>query len=1064
MKFIADFHIHSHYSIATSKKLVPEYLDYWGKIKGISVVGTGDFTHPGWLNELKEKLLPAENGLFELKPELRINENISQSIINNSVKFILTAEISNIYKKNGKVRKVHNVIFAPDFDTVEKIQFELQKRKFNITSDGRPILGLDSKDLLDLVLNVNENIFFVPAHIWTPWFSVLGEKSGFDTIEECYEDLTDNIYAVETGLSSDPPMNWTCGILDKFTLLSNSDAHSPEKLGRNANYFNSALTYNDIISTIKFNDKNKFLGTIDLFPQEGKYHYAGHRKCNICWDPVETIKNNGICTKCNKPVTNGVMNRVIQLSDKKEIETINNRPTFYSIIPLKEILSEIYKTSIKSSKIDKEYMQLINKFGNEFNILLHKPIDVIREKGGEILSEAIRRMRNREVIIKEGYDGEYGTVKVFCDNELNQFNSQNTLFKMENKPKTKPAPRKLLNFNLEDYERIKSDKKTDYKPIDTEIKVANDNKSIYNLNTNQVNSVKHFNGPALVLAGPGTGKTRVLAFRIQYLIEHNNIDPQQILAVTFTNKAANEIKERLDKSLKYNISSNILVNTFHSFGLMLIKNYYLHINRNENFIIIDESDKSKILQKIGYHKNYKQIINAISKEKQALTLINEIDDDYLRQVFINYDEYLYKSNALDLDDLLYQTYHLLLKNPDILSNLQEKYKYIIIDEYQDINYGQYELVKLIGGTEQNIMAIGDPNQAIYGFRGSDITYINKFTKDFKNAEVYRLNQSYRCTNTILEASNNVLKLDDGLEGIQKGLKINIQKNATEKSEAEYVARTIEKMIGGLRFFSMDSNISEGNEDYHISSLSDFAILARTKSLLKPLEKALNDHSIPFQLIGEERLTELPEIKNIIAVLRYFETKNEIFLSNDIKIDIINNDSLINIKNYKELLEKIIKIIHPEFITNYESHFKLLIKLADQATRISDLIRNITIYSEVELHDYNIEKVNLMTLHAAKGLEFECIFIIGCEDGLLPFWNFSEDKNNIEEERRLLYVGMTRAKQYLNLSHAINRFYNGKQLKLNISPFIHNIQKKLLDYNESEKIITNKPINQLSLFD
>jgi len=362
------------------------------------------------------------------------------------------------------------------------------------------------------------------------------------------------------------------------------------------------------------------------------------------------------------------------------------------------------------------------------------------------------------------------------------------------------------------------------------------------------------------------------------------------------------------------------------------------------------------------------------------------------------------------------------------------------------------------------MAIGDPNQAIYGFRGSDITYINKFTKDFKNAEVYRLNQSYRCTNTILEASNNVLKLDDGLEGIQKGLKINIQKNATEKSEAEYVARTIEKMIGGLRFFSMDSNISEGNEDYHISSLSDFAILARTKSLLKPLEKALNDHSIPFQLIGEERLTELPEIKNIIAVLRYFETKNEIFLSNDIKIDIINNDSLINIKNYKELLEKIIKIIHPEFITNYESHFKLLIKLADQATRISDLIRNITIYSEVELHDYNIEKVNLMTLHAAKGLEFECIFIIGCEDGLLPFWNFSEDKNNIEEERRLLYVGMTRAKQYLNLSHAINRFYNGKQLKLNISPFIHNIQKKLLDYNESEKIITNKPINQLSLFD
>ncbi|MFC2137843.1 UvrD-helicase domain-containing protein, partial [Bacteroidota bacterium] len=962
-------------------------------------------------------------------------------------------------------RKVHNVLFAPDFETVEKIQHELQKRKFNITSDGRPILGLDSKDLLDLVLNVNDEVFFVPAHIWTPWFSVLGEKSGFDSVEECFEELSKYIYAVETGLSSDPPMNWTCSILDKYTLLSNSDAHSPEKLGRNANYFNTDMDYDNIITAIKSKNNKQFIGTIDLFPQEGKYHYAGHRKCNICWDPVETAKYNGVCTSCNKPITNGVMNRVIQLSDREEIDNIDNRPTFFSIIPLKEILSEIYNCKPNSNKIEKEYIQLINKFGSEFNILLHNSVDEIKEKAGDIIGEAIRRMRNREVIIQEGYDGEYGVIKVFDINELTGFTSQKTLFKLQHeKPINKPEPRKLLNFNLKEYQELNVSPISEIKEPEIKREVVKEEDTVYGLNANQTNAVKHLTGPALVLAGPGTGKTRVLSYRIQYLIEHYDIPPENILAVTFTNKAANEIRERVNSLINEYAFSKISINTFHSFGLKLIKQYYSFLNRSENFILIDDTDKIRILQKIGYHKNYKQIINAISKEKQALTLINEIEDAYLRQVFINYDEYLYKSNAFDLDDLLYQSYRLLMKNIDILEHIQEKYKYIIIDEYQDINLGQYELIKLMSGGEQNLMAIGDPNQAIYGFRGSDVTYINKFTSDFNNADIYKLSQSYRCTNTILEASNNILKLNEGLEGIQQGLKINIQKNATEKSEAEYVARTIEKMIGGLRFFSMDSNISEGNEDYQISSLSDFAVLARTKSLLKPIEKAFNDHSIPSQLIGEEKLTDLSEIKNIISVLRYIETKNELYLSNDLKIDVINNSSLKNIKDSRQLLERITQLIHPEFINNYEDHFKLLINVADQSGNITELIRNISLRGEIEIHDYNIEKVGIMTLHAAKGLEFECVFIVGCEDGLLPYWSFSDDQNDIEEERRLLYVGMTRAKKYLYLSHAINRFYNGKQLKQNISPFIHNIQKKLLEFTETEKVTTNKPVNQLNLFD
>ncbi|MCP4156571.1 MAG: DNA helicase UvrD, partial [bacterium] len=260
----------------------------------MQVVGTGDFTHPGWVKELKEKLEPIGNGLFKLKKGYKQDKALELPfLLETTVRFMLTAEISNIYKRDGKVRKVHNVIFAPDFETVEKIQQKLKGIKANITSDGRPILGLDSRDLLEMALDSSENIFFVPAHIWTPWFSALGSKSGFDTIEECYADLAEHIHAVETGLSTDPPMHWMCSFLDKYTLISNSDAHSPERLGRNATCFDTEITYEAITGALKTGDPTRFGGTIDLFPQEGKYHYDGHRKCGIRWDPLQTIKHGG---------------------------------------------------------------------------------------------------------------------------------------------------------------------------------------------------------------------------------------------------------------------------------------------------------------------------------------------------------------------------------------------------------------------------------------------------------------------------------------------------------------------------------------------------------------------------------------------------------------------------------------------------------------------------------------------------------------------------------------------------------------------------------------------------
>ncbi len=290
VEFIADLHIHSYLSRATAKNLDLEHLNLWAQLKGIAVVGTGDFTHPQWFSELSEKLEPAEDGLFKLRPEFAAATAHSvPSRCAGPVRFALSAEISSIYKKGGKTRKVHNVVFVPTLDVAERIRVRLE-RIGNIASDGRPILGLDAKDLLEIVLEASEDAVLIPAHIWTPWFSVLGSKSGFDSLEECFDDLTGHIFAVETGLSSDPTMNWRVSSLDGLTLISNSDAHSPANLGREANLFDTEVSYPSIMEALRTGDPKRFLGTLEFFAEEGKYHFDGHRKCGVRLSPVETMR------------------------------------------------------------------------------------------------------------------------------------------------------------------------------------------------------------------------------------------------------------------------------------------------------------------------------------------------------------------------------------------------------------------------------------------------------------------------------------------------------------------------------------------------------------------------------------------------------------------------------------------------------------------------------------------------------------------------------------------------------------------------------------------------------
>ena len=406
MSFIADLHVHSGYSRATSKAMRPSGLWRWCQMKGIRVVGTGDFTHPEYFRELKGSLEPAQEGLFQLKEEFRTSEGEGvPASCASEVSFILQAEISSIYKKNGRTRKVHSIVLAPGLTEASKLNEKLDAIG-NIKSDGRPILGLDAKELLKIVLDVSPECMVIPAHAWTPHFSVFGSVSGFDSLEECYDELTPHIHAIETGLSSDPPMNRRLSMLDGITLISNSDAHSPAKLGREANLFNTGMSYASMTKAMKTGEG--FGGTIEFYPEQGKYHVDGHRKCNVSMEPGETRKAGFICPECGRKLTVGVMHRVDDLADREEPAPSE----FRYIVPLAELIAEVMGRGVNTKGVQARYMETLSALGNEFRVLLDTPLDDIKEAAGDDIADAVSKMRSGDLYIEPGYDGEFGVVSL----------------------------------------------------------------------------------------------------------------------------------------------------------------------------------------------------------------------------------------------------------------------------------------------------------------------------------------------------------------------------------------------------------------------------------------------------------------------------------------------------------------------------------------------------------------------------------------------------------------------------------------------------------------------------
>lgn len=410
--YIGDLHIHSHYSRATSKDLTPEHLDLWARKKGIDIVGTGDFTHAAWRAELAEKLEPAEAGLYVLRKELALS--LSPGFRDKRPRFVISGEISSIYKKNGKVRKVHSLILLPSLEAAQNLSKRLEAIG-NLHSDGRPILGLDCHDLLAITLEACPEAIYVPAHIWTPHFSLFGAFSGFDTMEECYEELTPHIHALETGLSSDPAMNWRLSALDSYQLISNSDAHSPSKLGREANLLDIPLSYDGLYGAVQRGEG--LAGTIEFFPEEGKYHFDGHRKCHLCLSPSQARQYGGVCPVCGRKLTTGVLHRIEQLADRQKDFLLPGGLPYENLVPLPEIIAACMGFSSLSVKVMRQYEHLLEELGNEFHILRNASLEDIGRIGGQLTALGIRHLREGRVDWRPGYDGEYGTMKLFCSME-----------------------------------------------------------------------------------------------------------------------------------------------------------------------------------------------------------------------------------------------------------------------------------------------------------------------------------------------------------------------------------------------------------------------------------------------------------------------------------------------------------------------------------------------------------------------------------------------------------------------------------------------------------------------
>lgn len=1092
MKAIADLHIHSRYSRATSKEGTPEYLDLWARKKGISIVGTGDFTHPAWREELNEKLVPAEDGFYRLKEEYVLEE--AKRIGGKAPRFVVTGEISSIYKKNDRVRKVHNVLLFPGLEDGEKMARKLETIG-NIHSDGRPILGLDCRDLLEIMLELCPRGIFIPAHIWTPHFALFGAFSGFDTMEECFEELTPYIHAVETGLSSDPPMNWRLSALDRFQLVSNSDAHSPAKLGREANLLDIDFSYEGLYRAVQ--EGKGLEGTVEFFPEEGKYHYDGHRKCHICLSPAEAEKYNGKCPVCGRKMTIGVDHRVVELADREEGFVRENAKPFESLVPLPEVIAASTGRSAASRKVQEQYEEILGKLGPEFEILREIPIEDIKKESGYLIAEGIRRLRAGQVIRRPGFDGEYGTIKLFENHEIQNPDGQISLFGTgewmlpesesngeSDKPDTVSASAAVMmrnqtptggtwNENQGQFGGTQNESQGQDAGIRNERQVQPG--SI--LNERQQQAVEAIDRAVAVIAGPGTGKTKTLVSRIIYLLENRKVKPSEITAVTFTNQAAAEMKERLTSQLGSPRSvQRMNIGTFHAVSLNFLK------KKGMDFLLAGEEETRELAKEII--AEYRLDITT-PKFLQALSRWKVLDrederDERFAQAFEAFRNKMRGSRKLDFDDLLLETLRCFKEGEKEDNGKKQPYEqsftYLLVDEFQDISPLQYELILAWNVRGRELFAIGDPDQSIYGFRGSDAHCFQRLQKDYPELKVIRLEENYRSSGRILSTATAAISHNPGRDRFlhanrPEGVPVRIVKAAGKMQEAVFAAKEINRLIGGIDMVDVEQQ-DTFREEKRTWTFRDIAILYRTHHQARLLEKCLSQEGIPYFVTGREEFLEKPLIRGTIAFFHSLlepEKKEYAIDAGKLLWNLDTEDSALESSIYGQMAEKyrtkwrrskpkkLLETWMEDLEQKNNNDFINLEHMGACYNTMAEFLDALLLGEEGDLKrcggkSYSADAVRLMTLHGSKGLEFPVVILFGVGKGELPLEN-ERYPSDVEEERRLFYVGMTRAKEELILT------YTGEP-----SEFLEELPKEDTAEEKAGKKHAVEAAQQLSLFD
>ena len=1108
--FIADFHIHSKYSRATSKECVPEFLELWARRKGLNLIGTGDFTHPAWREELKEKFVPSEEGLYTLKKEFQKEDEVANT--QSGPRFILSSEISCIYKKNGKVRKVHNLILLPRLEDAEALSHRLEAIG-NLHSDGRPILGLDSKDLLKITLDVCPEALFIPAHIWTPHFSLFGAYSGFDDITECFEDLTEHIHALETGLSSDPSMNWRLSALDRFTLISNSDAHSPANLAREASLFDTALSYPNIARALQNRDTGEFYGTLEFFPEEGKYHYDGHRACKVCMKPADTRAASGICPVCGGRITVGVLNRVEALADRSEGFVPPGAKHFENLVPLHEIIASSLGVGSASIRVKEKYDYLIRHLGPELFILREAPLEDIEYKAGTLVAEGIRRLRSGRVEIQPGYDGEYGKIKVMDKSEIDLFSGQVHFFAGQG-DQNQPAVKKIKTKKTPAYNAHPVPDPAEAGPLDKDTgtvrKLSED--MPYGLNREQWEAVSAREPAVAVIAGPGTGKTKTLVSRVIHLVEECGVPPAGITAVTFTNKAAGEMRTRLEKHFgDRNAVKGMTIGTFHSICLQILAKQ----SGKNGMPVIGEPDAlsivKDILEGLGLKNPPRDVLRGISLMKNGAAPA-EGAAMVPSGVYDAYNAQLEQYGVLDYDDILLDVLELFQREDSGDAGHKtppDSFAHLLVDEFQDINAVQYRLIKEWSRNSAGVFAIGDPDQSVYGFRGSDPRCFERFFEEYPQVRRVSLTRNYRSTPEIIHSAKSVISKKTAGERVLaldaergNGTRVRLLDAEDGFSEALFVAKEINRMVGGIDMLDTQASSASGGKGRapeHPRGFSDIAVLYRTNRQADILEQCLLKEGIPYVVAGRDEFLSEPEVRRAMAFFQFLLNPEDLIsLRTCLKYADIRPADLVQkiLESYlaagkgipaldgilkgaapssgsfqaltelflkyeplirKEKPRKLVESWIRDIVPSDSRCMEMLYNTSVMYDKMASFLHNLVLGNESDLvrsggKKYTPDAVSLMTLHGAKGLEFPVVFLCGVTEELIPFRGRSGNCDT-DEERRLFYVGMTRARDELLLltSHTP-------------SPFLVDLPAETLMTGNAFTRRPASPFKQLSLFD